>query len=136
LLKLRMIAIVFSICWLAACGPSPLSTQAALPANQAAGTPISISTGTPLLKTIYILETGFCDSSVGRVSSRVDPKTVQNCHVSTRRDAILGSTQAFSITKDSSGGKLEVYCALFNWAGKFMVSATDTTGSGNVICRP
>ena len=131
-----MIAIAFSICWLAACGPSPLSTQSALPATQAAAPSRFVSTGTPLAKTIYILETGFCDSSVGRVSSRVDPKTVQNCHVSTRRDVISGSSQAFSITKDSSAGKLEVYCALFTWAGKFVVSATDTSGSGNVTCRP
>jgi hypothetical protein len=121
LLKLKLIAIASSICWLAACGPSPLSTQTALPTNQAAQAPRSISTGTPLSKTIYILETGFCDGSVGTVSSRVDPKTVQNCRVSSRREVIAGSSQAFSITKDSSGGKVEVYCAVFNWAGKFKI---------------
>lgn len=140
---------IFIFLLLTACIPSENAIQTAIADTQAAWSPTPTQTlrptstptrtkipptSTPKRKT-YIIETGWCMLSVGDVSGS-DPKNVQYCNLDARQEIEIGQNEQVTVTLNNLNGQIEVYCALFTLDSVFIMSDVDTTGSGEVTCRP
>ena len=65
-----------------------------------------------------------------------DPKTVNGCMLETRKQEKLKFNEFAVIKNDNLNGRVQVYCALFNSFGSFIMSNMDVKGTGTVLCGP
>lgn len=91
---------------------------------------------TPTSGPNYILENGFCIMGIPDSEINGNPADTAGCGVQERKQIHLGQYENITMTFTRENANIQIYCALFDLSGKFIMYDMDTLGEGKAVCNP